>query len=142
MPTINQFLRKIRKKKIRKIKAPLLMKCPQKRGLCLKLFTTKPKKPNSAQRKVGLIRIVSTSRQVIVGVPGIGIIMQKFGIVLIRGGGFKDVPGVKYKMIRGGDYALNWREKIKRKNARSKFGTPLKAPEFTFEELAKSTSSS
>lgn len=138
MTTINQCLKKNRKNKIRKNKAPILQKCPQKRGLCLKVFIKTPKKPNSAQRKVAYVRITSTKRNVNVAVPGIGIMMQKFGVVLIRGGGFKDVPGVKYKMIKGGKYALNWREKIIRKQARSKFGTPRNAPEFQFEDLVKS----
>lgn len=130
MPTIQQYLKKIRKKKLRKIKMKALMACPQKRGLCFKIYTTKPKKPNSANRKIAQVRL-STGRKTIVGIPGQGFVLQKFSSVLIRGGGFKDVPGVKYKMIRG-KYDLNWREDFLRSQGRSKYGIPKDTSGFVF----------
>jgi len=120
MPTINQLLRGIRKPKIFKCKTMALEGNPQKKGVCLKVYTTKPKKPNSAVRKVAKI-CLSTRKEVIVYIPGQGHNLQKFSAVLIRGGRVKDLPGVRYKIIRG-KYDCNSFEKFSRKAARSKYG--------------------
>jgi len=123
MPTINQLLSKKRTGKIRKSKVPALKKRPQRKGICTKVYTTKPKKPNSAIRKVAKVRL-STGNQIICYVPGEGHNLQEHSVVAIRGGRVKDLPGVKYKVIRGKYDTLSV---IDRKNARSKYGN--KKPE-------------
>lgn len=100
MPTINQLVRKKRKKVRKKSKAPALMGCPQKRGVCIRVYTTTPKKPNSALRKVCKVRL-SNGYEVIAYIPGEGHNLQEHSIVLIRGGRVKDLPGVRYHVIRG-----------------------------------------
>ena len=121
MPTINQLCRKktTRQKKIRKAYLPALEACPQKQGICLKVYTKTPKKPNSALRKVARIRLCN-SRKVIAYIPGEGHNLQEHSVVLIRGGRVKDLPGVKYRIIRG---VLDLQGVKNRKSARSKYGT-------------------
>lgn len=100
MPTVNQLVRKGRMPKKYKSKAPALESCPQKRGVCVRVFTTTPKKPNSALRKVARIRLTNNV-EVTAYIPGIGHNLQEHSIVLIRGGRVKDLPGVRYHIIRG-----------------------------------------
>lgn len=100
MPTINQLVRKGRKKVKKKSKTPALMGCPQKRGVCIRVYTTTPKKPNSALRKVCKVRL-SNGQEVIAYIPGEGHNLQEHSIVLIRGGRVKDLPGVRYHVVRG-----------------------------------------
>ncbi|MEO0089005.1 MAG: 30S ribosomal protein S12 [candidate division WOR-3 bacterium] len=100
MPTINQLVRKGREKVRKKSKSPALTGCPQKRGVCIRVYTTTPKKPNSALRKVCKVRL-SNGHEVIAYIPGEGHNLQEHSIVLIRGGRVKDLPGVKYHVIRG-----------------------------------------
>jgi len=125
MPTINQLILKNRKQKKKKQKSPVLNKCPQKRGVCLKIFIRTPKKPNSALRKVAKVRILDGKNRNIVTayIPGEGHNLQEHSIVLIRGGRVQDLPGVKYKIIRGKYDLLGLR---KRKQSRSKYGTKKK----------------
>ncbi|MGX7582877.1 30S ribosomal protein S12 [Candidatus Vidania fulgoroideorum] len=117
--TINQLIKKGRKLKIKKLKCPALKKNPQKRAVCLKVYTTTPKKPNSALRKVAKVRI-SNGQEVICYIPGEGHDLQEHSIVLIRGGRVKDLPGVKYHIIRG---VFDLKGVEKRKSSRSKYGT-------------------
>ena len=119
MPTINQLVRKGRKKVIKKSKSPALVKCPQRRGVCTRVYTTTPKKPNSALRKVAKVRLTS-GYEVISYIPGEGHNLQEHSIVLVRGGRVKDLPGVKYHIIRG---ALDTAGVANRKKSRSKYGT-------------------
>lgn len=120
MPTINQLcVTKSRKKKRKLKKVPALEGCPQKRGICSKLFTRTPKKPNSALRKVARIRL-STKKFVVAYIPGEGHYLQEYSTVLIRGGRVKDLPGVKYHLIRG---KLDFLGLKNRKKSRSKYGT-------------------
>ena len=100
MPTVNQLVRKGRMPKKYKSKAPALDACPQKRGVCVRVFTTTPKKPNSALRKVARVRLTNNV-EVTAYIPGIGHNLQEHSIVLIRGGRVKDLPGVRYHIIRG-----------------------------------------
>lgn len=100
MPTIQQLIRNGRKTKIRKTTAPAMQSCPQKRGVCTRVYTTTPKKPNSALRKVARIRLVN-GIEVTAYIPGEGHNLQEHSIVLIRGGRVKDLPGVRYHIIRG-----------------------------------------
>lgn len=100
MPTIHQLVRKGRKEVKKKSKSPALMGCPQKRGVCIRVYTTTPKKPNSALRKVCKVRL-SNGYEVIAYIPGEGHNLQEHSIVLIRGGRVKDLPGVRYHVIRG-----------------------------------------
>ena len=100
MPTINQLVRKERKKIIFKTKSPALANCPQKRGVCTRVYTTTPKKPNSALRKVARVRLTN-GFEVTSYIPGIGHNLQEHSVVLIRGGRVKDLPGVRYHIIRG-----------------------------------------
>lgn len=125
MPTINQLVRYGRKPKKKKSKSPALQGCPQKRGVCIKVFTTTPKKPNSALRKVARVRL-SNGIEVTAYIPGIGHNLQEHSVVLVRGGRVKDLPGVKYHIIRG---ALDAAGVEGRRQARSKYGTkkPKKA---------------
>ena len=100
MPTINQLVRKSRKSMQEKSNAPALKNCPQKRGVCTRVYTTTPKKPNSALRKVARVRLTN-SIEVTAYIPGIGHNLQEHSVVLIRGGRVKDLPGVRYHIIRG-----------------------------------------
>ena len=119
MPTINQLVRKGREKKVMRSKAPALQGNPQKRGVCVRVFTTTPKKPNSALRKVARVRL-SNGIEVTAYIPGIGHNLQEHSVVLVRGGRVKDLPGVRYKIIRG---ALDAAGVEGRKQSRSKYGT-------------------
>ena len=119
MPTINQLIRKPRAKiKIRN-KVPALDKSPQKRGVCTKVYTTTPKKPNSALRKVARVRL-SNGEEVTCYIPGEGHNLQEHSVVLIRGGRVKDLPGVRYHVLRGN---LDTQGVSSRKQQRSKYGT-------------------
>ena len=100
MPTIQQLVRKGRQTKKRKTKSPDLMNCPQKRGVCLRVSTQTPKKPNSALRKVARVRL-SNGREVWAYIPGEGHNLQEHSVVLVRGGRIKDLPGVRYHVVRG-----------------------------------------
>ena len=119
MPTINQLIRKERKKVIKKSKSPALVKCPQRRGVCTRVYTTTPKKPNSALRKVAKVRLTS-GFEVISYIGGEGHNLQEHSIVLVRGGRVKDLPGVKYHVVRG---ALDTAGVANRGASRSKYGT-------------------
>ncbi|CRF51655.1 SSU ribosomal protein S12p (S23e) [Helicobacter heilmannii] len=118
MPTINQLIRKERKKILKKTKSPALVECPQRRGVCTRVYTTTPKKPNSALRKVAKVRLTSKF-EVISYIPGEGHNLQEHSIVLVRGGRVKDLPGVKYHIVRG---ALDTAGVNKRTVSRSKYG--------------------
>ena len=118
MPTINQLVRKGRKKTYKKTKSPILEKCPQKRGTCLRVFTATPKKPNSALRKVARVRL-SNGYEATAYIPGIGHNLQEHSVVLIRGGRVKDLPGVRYHVVRGARDLLGVDS---RRKARSKYG--------------------
>ncbi len=118
MPTINQLIKHGREKRKRKSKAPALQSCPQKRGVCVRVYTVTPKKPNSALRKVARVRL-SNGVEVIAYIPGEGHNLQEHSIVLVRGGRVKDLPGVKYKIIRG---VLDTAGVTNRKQSRSKYG--------------------
>jgi small subunit ribosomal protein S12 len=118
MPTIQQLVRKGRAKLIDKSKAPALDSCPQRRGVCVRVYTTTPKKPNSAMRKVARVRLTN-SKEVNAYIPGEGHNLQEHSIVLIRGGRVKDLPGVRYHLIRG---ALDASGVEGRKQGRSKYG--------------------
>ena len=120
MPTINQLCKKKRKRKKSKIKTPALRMCPQKKGICLKVFSRTPKKPNSAIRKVARV-ILSTHKIILIGIGGHGHKLQEHSTVLIRGGKLKDVPGIHYKAIRG-KYDFLMYETFQRRNRRSKYG--------------------
>lgn len=119
MPTINQLVRKERKKIIKKTKSPALLECPQRRGVCTRIYTTTPKKPNSALRKIAKVRLTSKF-EVISYIPGEGHNLQEHSIVLVRGGRVKDLPGVKYHIVRG---AFDTAGVAKRTVSRSKYGT-------------------
>ena len=123
MPTINQLLRKKRIKPVARNKVPALEKQPLKRGVCLKVYTTTPKKPNSALRKVARVRL-SNGFEVTAYIGGEGHNLQEHSVVLIRGGRVKDLPGVKYHLVRG-KYDLH--SIRKRKQSRSKYGTKRNA---------------
>lgn len=118
MPTINQLIRHGRKQVEKKSKSPLLEECPQKRGVCLSVTTTTPKKPNSALRKIARVK-VSTGEEGTCYIPGIGHNLQEHSVVLIRGGRVKDLPGVRYHIVRG---ALDTAGVAKRSQSRSKYG--------------------
>ena len=118
MPTINQLVRKSRKSMQEKSKAPALKNCPQKRGVCTRVYTTTPKKPNSALRKVARVRLTN-SIEVTAYIPGIGHNLQEHSVVLIRGGRVKDLPGVRYHIIRG---SLDTAGVQNREQGRSKYG--------------------
>ena len=118
MPTINQLVRKGRKRPRSKFKAPALQACPQKRGVCTQVRTLAPKKPNSALRKVARVRL-SNHIEVNAYIPGIGHNLQEHSVVLIRGGRVKDLPGVRYHVVRGTKDTLGVEE---RRKARSKYG--------------------
>ena len=118
MPTINQLVRKRRKKKRNQSKAPVLDECPQKRGVCLLVRTMTPKKPNSALRKITRVRL-SNGKEVTVYIPGEGHSLQEHSIVLVRGGRVRDLPGVRYQVVRGAMDALGVED---RKQSRSRYG--------------------
>jgi len=118
MPTINQLLRKRRKSKQKRSRSPALKACPQRRGVCLQVKTKTPKKPNSALRKVAWVRL-STGQEVIAYIGGEGHNLQEHSIVLVRGGRVKDLPGVRYHIVRG---SLDCAAVQDRKQGRSKYG--------------------
>ena len=118
MPTINQLVRKSREKVSNRNKVPALKACPQKRGVCLRVYTTTPKKPNSALRKVARVKLTN-GQEVTAYIPGEGHNLQEHSVVLIRGGRVKDLPGVRYHIIRG---TLATQGLEKRRQRRSKFG--------------------
>ena len=118
MPTINQLIRKPRVSKPKRNKVPAMEANPQKRGVCSRVYTTTPKKPNSALRKVAKVRL-TTSREVISYIPGEGHNLQEHSMVLVRGGRVKDLPGVRYKIVRG---ALDTQAVKDRQQARSRYG--------------------
>ena len=119
MPTINQLVRKGRNKIKKKGKSPALTSCPQRRGVCVRVFTATPKKPNSAIRKVARVRL-SNGYEISAYIPGIGHTLQEHSVVLVRGGRVKDLPGVRYHVIRGHLDAGGVED---RKQARSKYGS-------------------
>lgn len=119
MPTINQLVRKGRRAIKRKTSSPALRECPQKRGVCVRVYTTTPKKPNSALRKVARVRLTN-GMEVTAYIPGIGHNLQEHSVVLTRGGRVKDLPGVRYHIIRGTLDALGVED---RRKSRSKYGT-------------------
>lgn len=119
MPTINQLVRKGRQDKKKKTKTPALQGCPQRRGVCTQVKTSTPKKPNSALRKIARVRLTN-GVEVTSYIPGIGHNLQEHSIVLIRGGRAKDLPGVRYRIIRG---SLDAAGVVDRKQSRSRYGT-------------------
>ena len=118
MPTINQLVRKQRETITKKSTAPALAECPQKRGVCTRVYTTTPKKPNSALRKVARVRL-SNSIEVTAYIPGVGHNLQEHSVALVRGGRVKDLPGVRYHIVRG---TLDASGVNGRGQARSKYG--------------------
>ncbi len=118
MPTVNQLIRHGREKQTAKTMSPILERCPQKRGVCLSVTTTTPKKPNSAMRKIARVRL-SNGLEGTIYIPGIGHNLQEHSVVLVRGGRVKDLPGVRYHIVRG---TLDTAGVAKRKQARSKYG--------------------
>ena len=118
MPTISQLVRKGRSLAVSKTKSPALKSCPQKRGVCIRVYTTTPKKPNSALRKVARVRLTN-GMEVTTYIPGVGHNLQEHSIVLIRGGRVKDLPGVRYHIVRG---TLDTVGVANRKQGRSKYG--------------------
>jgi small subunit ribosomal protein S12 len=118
MPTINQLVRKGRKRPRKKTSSPALDSCPQKRGVCVRVYTTTPKKPNSALRKVARVRLTN-GIEATAYIPGIGHNLQEHSVVLIRGGKVKDLPGVRYHIVRGTLDTVGVQD---RKQSRSKYG--------------------
>ena len=118
MPTINQLVRETREQQRRKNTAPALQSCPQKRGVCTRVYTSTPKKPNSALRKVARVRLTN-GIEVTSYIPGVGHNLQEHSVVLIRGGRVKDLPGVRYHIIRGTLDSIGVQE---RRQSRSKYG--------------------
>jgi small subunit ribosomal protein S12 len=118
MPTINQLVRESREKQRRKNTAPALQGCPQKRGVCTRVYTSTPKKPNSALRKVARVRLTN-GIEVTSYIPGVGHNLQEHSVVLIRGGRVKDLPGVRYHIVRGTLDSIGVQE---RRQGRSKYG--------------------
>ncbi|MBU0680041.1 MAG: 30S ribosomal protein S12 [Proteobacteria bacterium] len=118
MPTINQLVRQGRKKSVKRTTTPALQACPQRRGVCTRVYTTTPKKPNSALRKVARVRLTN-GIEVTSYIPGIGHNLQEHSVVLIRGGRVKDLPGVRYHVIRG---TLDTLGVSDRRQGRSKYG--------------------
>ena len=121
MPTIQQLIRKGRKRVKEKSNSPALDKCPQRRGVCIRVYTTTPKKPNSSMRKVARVKLTN-NKEVNAYIPGEGHNLQEHSIVLIRGGRVKDLPGVRYHLIRG---TLDASGVEDRKQGRSKYGTKV-----------------
>jgi len=122
LPTLNQLVRHGRKKILKKTKAPALTNCPQRRGVCTRVYTTTPKKPNSALRKVARVRLTNHF-EVTAYIPGEGHNLQEHSIVLIRGGRVKDLPGVRYHIVRG---TFDTSGVADRKRGRSKYGVKIK----------------
>jgi small subunit ribosomal protein S12 len=118
MPTIQQLLRNARQEIKKKTKSPALKACPQRRGVCMRVYTTTPKKPNSALRKVARVRL-SSGFEVTAYIPGIGHNLQEHSVVLVRGGRVKDLPGVRYHIVRGTLDAQSVKNRVK---SRSKYG--------------------
>jgi len=118
MPTINQLIRKPRERVVARKKVPALEECPQRRGVCTRVYTTTPKKPNSALRKVARVRLTN-GFEVTSYIPGVGHNLQEHSVVMIRGGRVKDLPGVRYHIIRG---SLDTQGVKNRKQRRSKYG--------------------
>ena len=118
MPTINQLVRKGRQQQEKKNRTPALKGAPQKRGVCTRVYTTTPKKPNSALRKVARVRLTN-GMEITAYIPGIGHNLQEHSVVLVRGGRVKDLPGVRYKVVRA---ALDAAGVANRKQSRSKYG--------------------
>ena len=118
MPTIQQLVRHGRKRQVSRSKSPDLLACPQRRGVCLRVFTQTPKKPNSALRKVARVRLTN-GREVNAYIPGVGHNLQEHSVVLIRGGRVKDLPGVRYHIVRG---TLDTTGVSERHRGRSKYG--------------------
>ena len=118
MPTVQQLVRRGRRAQKSRSKSPDLMRCPQRRGVCLRVFTSTPKKPNSALRKVARVRLTN-GREVNAYIPGVGHNLQEHSVVLIRGGRVKDLPGVRYHIIRG---TLDTTGVVERHRGRSKYG--------------------
>lgn len=118
MPTLNQLVRKSRRKVSKKSKSPAMQNCPQKRGVCVRVYTTTPKKPNSALRKVARVRLTN-GIEVTSYIPGVGHNLQEHSVVLIRGGRVKDLPGVRYHIVRG---TLDTAGVTDRRQGRSKYG--------------------
>ena len=118
MPTISQLVKKGRRKKRARSKSPDLMNCPQRRGVCLYVTTRTPKKPNSALRKIARVRL-SNGREVTAYIPGVGHTLQEHSVVLVRGGRVKDLPGVRYHVVRG---TLDSMGVADRNQSRSKYG--------------------
>ena len=119
MPTINQLIRKGRKKPIKRSKSPVLDSCPQKRGVCLQVKTQTPKKPNSALRKIARVRL-SNGKEITAYIPGEGHSLQEHSVVLVRGGRVRDLPGVRYHILRG---TLDTSGVDGRSQSRSKYGS-------------------
>lgn len=124
MPTISQLVRKERAKVVYKTKSPALQSCPQRRGVCTRVYTTTPKKPNSALRKVARVKLTNQI-EVTSYIPGVGHNLQEHSVVLIRGGRVKDLPGVRYHIIRG---TLDTAGVKDRMQARSKYGAKRPKP--------------
>ena len=122
MPTIQQLIRTERQSLTRKTKSPALRACPERRGVCTRVYTSTPKKPNSALRKVARVRLTS-GFEVTAYIPGIGHNLQEHSVVLVRGGRVKDLPGVRYKVVRG---TLDAAGVSDRKKARSQYGVKAK----------------
>ncbi|MES0349280.1 MAG: 30S ribosomal protein S12 [Desulfobacteria bacterium] len=118
MPTINQLIRKGRKRVGKKSNTPALKQCPQKRGVCTRVYTTTPKKPNSALRKVARVRLTN-GMEVTTYIPGVGHNLQEHSVVLVRGGRVKDLPGVRYHIVRGVLDSVGVQD---RKQGRSRYG--------------------
>lgn len=118
MPTIQQLIRSARKKLTQKTKSPALSSCPQRRGVCTRVYTTTPKKPNSALRKVARVRL-TTGFEITAYIPGVGHNLQEHSVVLVRGGRVKDLPGVRYHIVRGTLDAAGVKDRTK---GRSKYG--------------------
>lgn len=121
MPTLNQLIRKERSNSVKKTKSPALTSCPQRRGVCTRVYTTTPKKPNSALRKVARLRLTN-GFEVTAYIPGIGHNLQEHSVVLMRGGRVKDLPGVRYHIVRG---ALDTAGVKNRAQSRSKYGAKV-----------------
>ena len=119
MPTVNQLIRKPRQAQVKRNKVPALQENPQKRGVCTRVYTTTPKKPNSALRKVAKVRLAKNGYEAVCYIPGEGHNLQEHSVVLIRGGRVKDLPGVRYHIVRG---VLDTQGVKNRKQARSRYG--------------------
>jgi small subunit ribosomal protein S12 len=123
MPTYHQLKKSPRRRIRKKSRTLWLKRCPQKKGVCVRVYTTSPKKPNSAVRKVAKVRLTSINRNILAYIPGFGHNLSQHSVVLVRGGRVRDVPGMHYKLIRG-IYDFEATEEKERKRRRSKFGLP------------------